>query len=152
MQNPLGQPMVLSWLCPLPASCQPQLCLWGTELRSKESLDALQALFSNTSNTGVLSAQLQLQAGKMQAVMEKLTPSQPAPAHSFISKCFLSFSFFFLQCSYLLSSFPLLCIMIVPRPLLHSLYGFSRCCLSQKKFVTSSVYFCTQAGRKWGAM
>lgn len=57
-----------------------------TELRSRESLDTLQALFCNTSNTAVLSAQFYLQAGKVQVAMTQLTPSQPAPPHSFISK------------------------------------------------------------------
>lgn len=62
---------------------------WGTELRSRESLDTLQALFSNTFNTGVLSAHFELQAGKVQVAMKQLTPPQPAPAHSFISRSFL---------------------------------------------------------------
>lgn len=64
-----------------------------TELRSRESLDTLQALFCNTSNTAVLSAQFYLQAGKVQVAMTQLTPSQPAPPHSFISKSSLFFFF-----------------------------------------------------------
>lgn len=122
---------------------------WGTELRSRESLDTLQALFCST---GVLSAQFYLQAGKVQVAMKQLTPSQPAPAHSFIPKS--SYFFPFPQCRYLLSSFPFFCTMIVPPPLSHPLYDSSHCGLSQKEFVTSSVYLCTQAGRegKWGAV
>lgn len=54
-------PLVSPCCCPGCAHSQPpaspSLHPCGTELRSRESLDSLQALFSNTSNTGVLSAQ-----------------------------------------------------------------------------------------------
>jgi len=45
----------LSQLCPLPTSCAPQPTHWQGSMRSRKGLGAVQALFSNDSNTGVLS-------------------------------------------------------------------------------------------------
>lgn len=49
----LGQ---LSWLCALLMSCPPQVYWLGGTEWERESLDAVQALFSNDQNTTVLSA------------------------------------------------------------------------------------------------
>lgn len=145
-QHLSDHPVVLFWLCPLPASCQPRGGQsWGAE-------KALTPCKPCSATPQTLVCYQHDFSCKVQVTMTQLTPSQPAPAHSLISK--KSLFFFFPECSYLLSSFPFFCTMIIPRPSLHPLSDSPHWCLSQKKFVTSSVYCCAprRAGRGSGEL